>query len=477
MDFEAQMDDAAAIANLQRVLAVQKAAHVADAYPSEAVRRNRLDRLLAMIRDNQAAIEDTIFADFGGRSKDETLALEILSCVEEIKHTAKKFPKWMKSERRPVALASLPGSNQVIKQPLGVIGVIVPWNYPLFLAISPIVGALAAGNRVIVKMSEFTPRFSALFADMVARSFKEDELFVVNGGPDVARAFSSQPFDHILFTGSTAVGRHVMQAAAANLTPVTLELGGKSPTIIAEDASLERVAAQIMFGKMTNAGQTCIAPDYVLLPKSREQAFLELAKKAVMRFYPTLENNPDYTSVVNERQATRLRDYVEDAKAKGAIIFPLHDELAPAASRKLTPLAITNIDDTMLVAQEEIFGPLLPIVTYESFEQAIDYVNQHPRPLALYLFTDDRARIDHVLRNTTSGGAVINDVMMHVIQNDMPFGGVGPSGMGHYHGKEGFDTFSKLKGVFHQSRINGTSLMYPPRQNGRLRRMAKFLIR
>lgn len=476
MKFERHIDGAAAIANLERVLKSQKAAHLAHAYPDEATRRDRLGRLLAMIRTNQSAIEDAICADFGHRSKDETLALEILSCVEEIRHTSKRFAKWMKSERRPVALASLPGRNEIIKQPLGVVGVIVPWNYPLYLAISPIAGALAAGNRVMVKMSEFTPRFSSLFADMVARTFKEDELFVVTGEADVARTFTSQPFDHLLFTGSTAVGRQIMRAAAENLTPVTLELGGKSPTIIAEDAALERVVTQIMFGKLTNAGQTCIAPDYVLLPKGQERTFVELAKRAVMRFYPTLENNPDYTCVVNERQAQRLKGYIDDAVAKGARIHSLHDEQTPEDSRKFTPLTISNVNDTMLVMQEEIFGPLLPIVTYDKFDQAIDYVNSHPRPLALYLFTNDRARIEYVLHNTTSGGAVINDVMMHVVQNDMPFGGVGPSGMGHYHGKEGFDTFSKSKGVFHQRRVNGAFLLHPPRSNGRLRRLANFLI-
>lgn len=477
MGFETQIDEAAAIANLERVLSLQKAAHAAGTFPSEAIRRDRLNRLLDMIKANQSAIEDAICADFGNRSKDETLALEILTCVEEIRHTEKRFAKWMKNERRPVAIGSLLGRNEIIKQPLGVVGVIVPWNYPLYLAISPIAGAMAAGNRIMVKMSEFTPRFSSLFARMVASAFKDDELFVVTGGLDVARAFTQQPFDHILFTGSTTVGRQVMQAAAANLTPVTLELGGKSPTIIAEDASLENVVTQIMFGKLVSAGQTCIAPDYVLLPKSRETEFVELAKKAVMHFYPTLESNPDYTCVVNERQAQRLKRYVDDAQAKGASIYPLHDEQTSADSRKFTPLAISNVNDSMQVAQEEIFGPLLPIVTYDRFEEAVDYVNRHPKPLALYLFTNDKSRIDRVLRNTTSGGVVINDVMMHVVQNDMPFGGAGPSGMGRYHGKEGFDTFSNLKGVFHQNRINAGFLLRPPRNNGWLRRIARFLIR
>ena len=478
MENETQkIDDASALAAIDRVFALQRAAHLADSYPSEMARHDRLDRLLKAVLENQTEIEEAINTDFGVRSKHETLALEICSSVDEIRHMKKRFPKWMKSERRPVSLTSWPGRAQLIKQPLGIIGVVIPWNYPLFLAISPLVGALAAGNRVMLKISEYTPAFGQLFAVMMAQTFREDEVCVILGGPEVARVFSAKPFDHLLFTGSTAVGRQVMQAAAPNLTPVTLELGGKSPTIIADDFDLEKAATQIMFGKLCNAGQTCIAPDYVLLPRGRENEFIALAKKATMHFYPTLQNNPDYTSVVNERQAQRLKRYIDDAKTQGAMLHALHDETTPSDSRQFTPLAISNVNDRMLVMQEEIFGPLLPLVPYDSIDDAINYVNQRPRPLALYLFSHDRQRIDKMLHHTTSGGAVVNDLMMHVIQFDLPFGGVGPSGMGHYHGKEGFDTFSKLKGVFHQSRINGAFMLYPPRNNGRLRKMMEFLIR
>lgn len=465
------------VAELERVLALQKAAYLANPYPSEAQRQDALDRLLNLLRLNTEAIEEAISEDFGSRSRDETYAFEVLSSTEEIRHTKRSLRKWMKREKRPVSWTSWPARAEIIRQPLGVIGIIVPWNYPLYLAVSPIVGALSAGNRVMVKMSEFTPRFSQLFAELVASSFAEDELFIVTGEADVARAFSSQTFDHILFTGSTATGRHVSLAAAANLTPVTLELGGKSPTIICDDADMDSAVSSILFGKLANVGQTCIAPDYVLLPRGSETAFIDAARRAVQRFYPTLESNQDYSCIVNERQAQRLRSYIADAEAKGATLHALHEERIPDGSRKFVPLLFTNVSDDMLIMQDEIFGPLLPLRTYEHFDEAIAYVNARPRPLALYLFTKDKQRTEHVLHHTISGGVVTNSVMLHVIQNDLPFGGVGPSGSGHYHGKDGFDTFSKLKGVMHQSAINGASLMHPPRNNGRLRWVAKLLIR
>ena len=477
MKIDHTIADSASLAALERVFNLQRAAHLAQPNPDAERRKSRLVRLEKMILDNRDAIEDAISSDFGNRSKMETLALEILSSIEDIRHAKKRMPKWMKKERRPGSLNTWPGRAEIVRQPLGVIGIVVPWNYPLFLAISPLVGALAAGNRVMLKMTEFTPRFSQLFAELIAKTFAVDEVHVITGSADVARAFVAKPFDHILFTGSTSVGRSVMQAAAANLTPVTLELGGKSPTIIADDMALQRAAASILFGKLVNAGQTCIAPDYVLVHEDRVQAFVDIAKQTAMKLYPSLENNPDYTCVVNERQAERLRRYVEDARQRGATIIPLHDEITAADSRKFTPLAITGVTDDMLVMQEEIFGPLLPIIAYRKIDDAIEYVNHHPRPLALYLFSDDSALVEKVLSNTTSGGVVVNDVMMHVIQNDLPFGGVGPSGMGHYHGKEGFDTFSKVKGVFRQARFNGGSFLRPPYGNGRLKKLTDFLLR
>lgn len=468
--------DTDALAALDRVLALQRNAHLRAPYPDEALRRDRLQRLLALVKTNREAFASAISADFGGRSKVETLAFEVLTCVDDIRHTLKHLRRWMEPQRRAVGLTTWPARARLLRQPLGVIGVIVPWNYPLYLAVSPIVGALGAGNRVMVKMSEHTPRFSALFADLVAKAFAEDEVFVVNGGAAVAQAFSALPFDHILFTGSTAVGRQVMQAAATNLTPVTLELGGKSPTLIGDDVDLDKVAASVLFGKLVNAGQTCIAPDYVLLPRQHERAFLVAARRAVQRHYPRLQGNVDYSSVINERQAQRLRRYVDDARERGAQVHALHDDAGAKEGRQLLPLAVTGVQDNMLLMQEEIFGPLLPVVLYDRFEDAIAHVNRHTRPLALYLFTKDESRIDAVLKQTTSGGVVVNDVMLHVVQNDLPFGGVGASGMGHYHGKEGFETFSKSKGVLYQSRFNAAALIRPPYGNGRLQRLALFLI-
>ncbi|MYM91468.1 aldehyde dehydrogenase family protein [Rugamonas sp. FT82W] len=461
---------------LDLALMSQKEDHLRDPYPEPSVRRDRMTRLLALVKENSEEIENAICEDFGYRSKDETYAFEVLSSVEEIRHAIKNFKKWMRREKRPAALMTWPARAEIIRQPLGVVGIMVPWNYPLYLAVSPLVGALSAGNRVMIKMSEYTPRFSALFAQLIAIYFAPQEVFVALGGSDVAQAFASKGFDHLLFTGSTAVGRQVMRAAAENLTPVTLELGGKSPTIICDDVDIEKVARSILFGKLANVGQTCVAPDYVLLPAQMEQAFLVAARKVVHEFYPTLECNPDYSCVINERQMRRLARYVQDATDKGAAIHPLHDEKQHAGSRKMVPLAVTRVTDGMLVMCEEIFGPLLPLLTYSSFEEALAYVNRHAKPLALYLFTHDKLRIERVLNHTASGGVVVNGVMLHVIQHDLPFGGVGPSGVGQYHGKEGFDTFSKLKGVMHQRALNGAFLMYPPRSNGRLRRLAKFII-
>ncbi|MBM5812214.1 MAG: coniferyl aldehyde dehydrogenase [Gammaproteobacteria bacterium] len=455
----------------------QRAASRRDPYPELALRRDRLRRLLAVVQEDGAAIEAAIAADFGQRSRDETLAFEVLTSVLEIRHTLGHLGRWMRDERRPATPLSWPGRARIVRQPLGVVGIVVPWNYPLYLAVSPLVAALAAGNRALVKTSEFTPHCSALLAERVARRFAGDELAIVQGGVAVARAFAALPFDHLLFTGSTGVGRQVMAAAAANLTPVTLELGGKSPAIVADDAPLESTVRQVLFGKLANAGQTCVAPDYVLLPRALQQPFLALARRVTMEFYPRLQGNPDYTSIASEAQAARLRGLVADAAAGGATIHRLHDEPEPAGSRQLAPLALTGVSDDMRVMQEEIFGPLLPLVPCDDLQQAIDYVNRRPRPLALYLFTRDRQRIRQVLRTTTSGGAVVNDVMLHVIQNDLPFGGVGPSGMGRYHGREGFDTFSQLKGVFYQSRINGGFLLRPPRTAGWLRRVAGWLSR
>jgi coniferyl-aldehyde dehydrogenase len=328
----------------------------------------------------------------------------------------------------------------------------------------------------MIKMSEFTPCTGELLAELVAKYFAADDVSVVLGDAAVGADFARLPFDHLLFTGSTKVGHDIMRMAADNLTPVTLELGGKSPAIIGPDYSMERAAERIMVGKLLNAGQTCIAPDYVLVPAGREQAFLDAARAVVAKCFPELATTPDYTSIVNDRHYQRLKGYVTDAQARGAQIEPLSTSMPDEERRKLPPLALLNVDDSMRVMQDEIFGPLLPVLPYKDLDAAIAYVNQHPRPLALYCFENDAGRRDRVLNETVAGGVTINDTILHIAQEELPFGGVGPSGMGHYHGIEGFKTFTKQKAVFYQSGLNGMSLFNPP-YGALFERLTKFLIR
>jgi coniferyl-aldehyde dehydrogenase len=429
-----------------------------------ATRAERLARLKALVADNAAAFAAAISADFGHRSAHETDLLEVFPSLSGINHALSHGRRWMRGEGRATGLWFLPARSRVTPQPLGVAGIIVPWNYPLYLAVGPLVSALVAGNRVMVKLSEFTPKFGALFAELAGKAFAQDELAVVNGDAQVAAAFSKLPFDHLLFTGSTAVGRHVMRAAAENLTPVTLELGGKSPAIVAPGFPMERAAARILLGKCLNAGQTCIAPDYVLVPEGTEQAFVAAARRCVARMYPQILSTPDYSSIVSDRHYERITGYLDDARAHGAKVECLaaQGEAPDPASRRIPPMALTGVNDRMRVMQDEIFGPLLPVVGCKDMDAAIAFVNARPRPLALYLFDDDSARVERVLARTTAGGVTVNDTLLHIAQESLPFGGVGPSGMGQYHGHEGFLAFSKLKPVFRQSRLNGLALFNPP---------------
>lgn len=429
---------------------------------SYETRLKRLAALETMLRDNSEAFAAAISADFGNRSAHETRLLEIFPSLEGLSHARRHLRRWMRPQGRSVSLWFQPGRAEVRSQPLGVVGVIVPWNYPLYLAIGPLTAALAAGNRVLVKMSEFTPATATLLAELLARHFDADEVSVVQGDAAVAHAFSQLPFDHLFFTGSTAVGHHVMHAAAENLTPVTLELGGKSPVIVAPTYSLEKAADRILVGKTLNAGQTCIAPDYVLLPEGAEQDFIAAARAVVCACYPEMPITPDYSSVVNARHYERLVGYLEDARAKGATIVPLSRVEADPVTRRFPPVILLNATDEMQVMQDEIFGPILPIISYRGIDAAIAYVNGRPRPLALYVFDDNRSRIDSVLEQTVSGGVTVNDTILHIAQDELPFGGVGPSGMGHYHGHDGFLTFSKQKAVFRQSRLSGIGLFKPP---------------
>lgn len=441
----------------------QRASYNGAAFPEWNVRRDRLQRLQRLVADHETAIEQAIDADFGGRPRLETQIAEIFPSLAEIRGALKHGARWMRPRGAWVSKWFLPARAQVMPRPLGVVGIIVPWNYPLYLAVGPLVGALVAGNRALVKMSEFTPAFSQLFADLAARYFPAEEVEVITGGPDVAAQFSALPFDHLLFTGSTNVGRHVMAAAAQNLTPVTLELGGKSPTIVAPGYPLERAAERVLAGKLLNAGQTCIAPDYVLVPRVGIQDFVAALQRQAVRMYPRGLQDPDYCSVVNPRHYGRLIGYLDQAAAAGVKGVPLfggadrNDE-----QHRLAPTVLVDPPVSLAAMREEIFGPVLPVLGYDRVEEAVAYVNAQPRPLALYWFDDDVQRARWALGQTHAGGVCVNETLMHVAQEELPFGGVGPSGMGHYHGKWGFDTFSKLTPVFFQSRLNGMSLFMPP---------------
>jgi coniferyl-aldehyde dehydrogenase len=448
--------------DLREVLRRMQRAHRSAKAPTLEQRLQHLERLETTLLRKKDAICDAIAKDFGNRSRYESLVAEVFVTVQGIRHTRAHLRDWMDTEEREVGWAFLPASAEIRYQPLGVIGIISPWNYPVQLALAPLAGALAAGNRAIIKPSELVPATAELLKDVIAETFDPDHVRVITGGPEVGEAFSKLPFDHLVFTGSTRIGKVVMKAAAENLTPVTLELGGKSPTIVGEDFSADVAATRILMGKCFNAGQTCIAPDYVLLPESRRDQFVSAAREAVQRMYPTLANNPDYTSVVSDRHYARLKGYLDDARAKGAKIVELHTESPDSGTRKLTPTIVLDASDDMIVMQEEIFGPILPVKTYAKLDEAIDYVNDHPRPLALYYFGYARDAVERVLSETIAGGVSINETMLHVAQDDLPFGGVGPSGIGHYHAREGFEQFSKKKPIFYQSRLNATGLLRPP---------------
>jgi coniferyl-aldehyde dehydrogenase len=460
------------IATLQRL----RDAQTLDPLPAWPVRLRRLRALETMLREQRAAFAAAIDADFGQRPAEETDLLETFPSLSAIRHAIGHGRRWMKPRRRFANLLFLPARTELRPQPRGVVGIIVPWNYPLYLAVGPLVDALVAGNRAMLKMSEYTPRFSALFAEQVAKYFQPDEVTVVNGDADVAQAFSALPFDHLLFTGSTTVGHHVMRAAAANLTPVTLELGGKSPAIIGPGARFDNAVERIVFGKLVNAGQTCIAPDYVLLPRARMAEFIELAGKTMARMYPQLDQSTQYASIVSDRQYQRLAGLRDSALAAGATVHPLSPTAEDPARRLLPPQLLSGVNDDMAVMREEIFGPLLPLLPYDSVDEAIAYVAARPHPLALYLFEQDQALVDRVLARTHAGGVSVNDTLYHIAQHGLPFGGVGASGMGGYHGEAGFRTFSHLKPVFRQARLNGGGLLNPP-YGARFRRMLDLLLR
>jgi coniferyl-aldehyde dehydrogenase len=397
--------------------------------------------------------------------------------VTNINYTIKHLKKWMKPSRRHSGLMLAPAKVEVIYQPLGVVGIVVPWNFPVMLSLGPLITALAAGNRAMLKLSEFTPNTNKVLRDLLSDTFSHDEVAVFEGEADTAAAFTALPFDHLLFTGSTTVGRHGMQAAANNRTPVTLELGGKTPALIAPDMPLELAVERMIYGKSLNAGQICVAPDYVLVPEEKVDDFVTEYQKQFGKMYPQGVASQDFTSVVNARQYERLSQWLEEAKEQGARVIPCHSQARDDQQHRMITHLLLNTTDDMILMQEEIFGPLLPVIPYQKVSQALDYIRQRPRPLALYLMSFD-AELQHEVKTTThSGGMCINDSVLHVGADDAPFGGIGPSGMGHYHGKEGFLTFSKAKTVLSRGKFTTTQLATPPYGGWIQKLMLAFFLR
>jgi coniferyl-aldehyde dehydrogenase len=442
-------------------------------------RLDRLARLRAAVSENEIRFQQAISADFGHRCAIETAIAESLLVLGEIKHASKHLKQWMAPRRVSTALQFVPARNRLMPQPLGVVGIIAPWNYPLQLTLAPAVGALAAGNRVMIKPSELVPRFSEMLTEVISARFDSSEMVVTGVDGDISQAFASLPFDHLIFTGSTRVGRLVAEAAARNLTPITLELGGKSPAIVDRSADLAEAAQRIAYGKLLNAGQTCIAPDYALVHQASVQSFADKVQASMRRMFGVRPENNDYTSIISERHYARLESLVLDAAAKGARIMQAATPGDPAwkSRRKFPPTLVLGATQDMTIMQEEIFGPLLPVVGYEDPAEAISYVNRHERPLALYWFGKDDAARDEVLARTVSGGVTINDCLFHFTQINQPMGGVGASGTGAYHGQWGFNALSKLKPVFYRSRFNRLADLYPPygAKIARLEKMLRFM--
>lgn len=455
---------------MQRVLDAQHADYIAEGAVSVATRKDRLNRGVDVLLKHQDRLVDALNTDFSGRSREVTMLTDIAASVAPMKHAIKHVEKWMRGHKRPTMfpLNLLGGRSRIEYQPLGVVGVISPWNFPVNLTFGPLAGILAAGNRAMIKPSEFTPATSEVMAEMISEAWDEKEVAVFTGGPEVGQAFSGLAFDHLLFTGATSVAKHIMAAAARNLVPVTLELGGKSPVIISRDADLQMAAQRIMLGKTLNAGQICLAPDYLMVPEERLAETVDALKSVTAEMYPKLLDNPQYTSVVNERHYQRLNGYLRDLEERGVATTPINpgneDFSGQTQSYKIPPTLIVNPPEDSKVLEEEIFGPLLPILTYKDFSETIDYVNAHPRPLAAYYFGTNAQEEEAVLTRTTSGGACINDVIMHVSQEELPFGGVGPSGTGAYHGSVGFKNFSHAKAIYRQSKFNVAKLggLLPP---------------
>jgi coniferyl-aldehyde dehydrogenase len=448
---------------LEAALAAQHRAYFAHPVPDFAERRQDLLTLRRFVRDQRQAICDAISADYGHRSQHETVLAEIYPVLSGIEHALSHLRRWMSPQRRPVdRIAFGLAGNRVIPQPLGVVGVIVPWNFPVNLSLVPLSYIFAAGNRAMVKMSENSRHLAALLIEKMPAYFPPEKLQFFDETGGVGVAFSQLPLDHLLFTGSGTTGRAVMAAAAANLCPVTLELGGKSPAVVCDDFALATAAERILFVKYLNAGQICTTVDHAWLPRARVADFVEHARRVVPARYPSLAS-PDVTSIIDARSFDRLLQALDDARERGATVLPLLPGPAfDRATRKIAPHIVLDAPADSLLMQREIFGPILPLVPYDNLEQVIAQINAGPRPLALYPFSDDARTIEMLVERVMSGGVTVNDALWHVGQHDLPFGGVGASGMGHYHGREGFETFSKLRPVFRQARWSSLKMLTPP---------------
>ncbi|WP_429166652.1 coniferyl aldehyde dehydrogenase [Aeromonas rivipollensis] len=454
-----------------------KQACLAHPMPSLEQRRNRLSALKGALLAHKQPLCDALALDYGQRSDYDSLVADILPCVMQINYSLKRLKGWMRPARRHPGLLLAPARVEVHYQPLGVIGIMVPWNFPVMLSLGPLIGAIAAGNRAMIKLSEFTPHTNAVLRTLLAQVFGDDEVVVIEGDAGLAAAFSTLPFDHLLFTGSTAVGRLVMAAAAPQLTPLTLELGGKSPCLIAPDMPLALAVERMIFGKSLNAGQICVAPDYVLLPRGQEQSFIEAYQAHFRRLYPKGLDSPDYGSIINRAQYERLTAWLAEAKQAGAQVHPCASPARDDGARRLVPHLLTEVPGHCQLMQQEIFGPLLPLVPYDSIDEALAYIAARPRPLACYLMSLDPALQSRLIRETHAGGMAINECLFQVAADDAPFGGIGPSGMGHYHGHEGFLTFSKAKTVLRRGRFSAGTLIHPPYRRWYQRLMMALFLR
>lgn len=471
-------DSAHANSDLLSAFAQQRQRFMQTPFTTASQRQQQLLALKQQLLAHVTPLTDALNLDYGQRASYDTLWADIQPVLSMIDYSRKRLRRWMQPSKRHAGVLLAPAKVSVHYQAKGVVGIIVPWNFPVMLSLGPLVSALAAGNRVMLKLSEFTPATNQVLRQLLQGAFSAEHVTVVEGGVEVAQAFSALPFDHLLFTGATSVGKQVMAAAANNLTPVTLELGGKSPVLIDEQIPMALAVQRLIFGKTLNAGQICVAPDYVLCPAARVPEFIAQYRQLFAQHYPHFSNNADVSFIVSERHRQRLSALLDDARAKGAqCVSACPIEPQQLNTRAWPTQLLTKVSDDMQVMQQEIFGPILPIVGYDNIEQALDYINQRPRPLALYLMSEQTALQQRVMQHTHAGALSINETLMHVAVDDAPFGGVGASGMGHYHGVEGFREFSHAKTVFRRGRISPTQWIKPP-YGGRLQQWLKrFILR